>query len=230
MNKKRTRISLGNQVLIGLLTGAVAFAAITQARQRETDALSSLRQSELVRLLDELTLRTETLAEERNALQTELEDLESGVVSQTQALEAAQERIRGLSIQAGVTPVHGPGIEMTIVDDADGLTAQSFVSLVEELRNAGAEAIEVNDARIGTASWFTGEDGVVSLEGRILSAPYTVRAVGNPDAMSVALEMPGGILASFRQLGAQTEINELDDVTIASVRTLTPLSHAKVVE
>lgn len=228
--REKKKLALGTRVIIGLLTGSVAFAAIMQARIRDTDALSSLRQPELVRLLDELTVRTEALTTERDELRAELADLESGVISQTEAAAAAAARIQTLSIQAGVAPVHGPGVEIVVEDEDGGLSAQSLVSLVEELRNAGAEAIEVNGVRIGASSWFADETDGLVLEGEPIESPYIVRAIGDPGAMSVALEMPGGIVSSYRQKGASTEIAELDDVEIMSVRSIAALEQAEVVE
>ncbi|HZK05247.1 MAG TPA: DUF881 domain-containing protein [Actinomycetaceae bacterium] len=218
------------RVLIAVLCGLVAFAAVVQARQRETDTLSTLRQAELVRILDELSTRVEELTSERDTLSRELADLESGVISQTAAAEAAAERVRALSIHAGTIPVHGPGVALEIRDPQRGLKAQSFVSLVEELRNSGAEAIEINDVRLGTNSWFADDEAGISLDGIDIAPPYTVDAIGDPGTIAVALEMPGGVLAAFRTAGAATNLEEIGDIEIHSVRDIPALEHAEIVE
>lgn len=223
MSKTSTRL------LVAVLCGLVGFAVVTQARQRPTDGLAGLRQTELVRILDEMTTRVDDLTTERNQLRAELNELESGVTSHTAALRAAEDRQLTLSIQAGVIPVRGPGIELTVNDPDGKLTAQSFVSLVEELRNSGAEAIEINSVRLGTNSWLVGEGEQISLDGTAIRSPYAVRAIGNADTMSVALEMPGGVLAAFRTAGATTALEEFENVEIWSVRPLAALEYATVV-
>ena len=221
---------LGARVVVALLCGLVGFGVVTQARQRPTDALSGLRQSELVRILDELTTRVDELTAERDTRRGDLAALRSGVTSHTAALQAAEDRLRNLSIQAGVIPVHGPGIELTVEDPGGSLSAQSFVSLMEELRNAGAEAIEINEVRLGTDSWFLDESGRLAVDNQAIATPYTVYAIGNADTMSVALEMPGGVLAAFRTVGATTNLEDRDDVVIQSTRVMQPLTYATVVE
>lgn len=223
-----SRHKTGVRILIALLCGLVAFALVTQTRQRDTEALSSLSQSELIRILDELIARENDLVAERDALTAELASLESGATAQQAAAKAAEERIRTLSIRAGIIPVQGPGITLVIHDPDQRLKARHFVSLVEELRNAGAEAIEVDGVRIGVDSWF--RDDPLVLDGTKLVPSHAVLAIGNPGTLAVALGMPGGVLASFRTEGAVPTVTESELVKIRSTREPRELEHATVIE
>lgn len=218
------------QVIVALLVGLVGFSAATQIRQDESDSLTRLSQTELVRLLDEVGSRIDDLASERDALRAELAELRSGVTSQEAARAAAEQQVLVRSIQAGVVPVHGPGVVVVIEDPRGVVRAQSLVTLIEELRNAGAEAIQLNSVRISTRSWVTQAEEGVEVDGLAAAAPYRVSAIGSPDALSVALEMPGGVLAAIRATGATATLQELDDVQITAVVELTELEHARVIE
>lgn len=218
------------QVVVALLVALVGFSAATQIRQDETDSLDRLTQTQLVRLLDEIGTRIDDLAAERDSLRAELAELRSGVTSQEAARAAAEQQVLLRSIQAGVVPVHGPGIVVTVEDPRGVFRAQSLVTLIEELRNAGAEAIQLNSVRISTRSWVVQADEGVEVDGLAVAPPYRVSAIGSPDALSVALEMPGGVLAAIRATGATTTLQELGDVRIEAVVVLADLEHARVVE
>lgn len=219
-----------SQAIIALLAVFVGFLTATQFRQDEGAELTNMRQADLVRLLDELSTRTDDLSAERDSLRLELDRLESGVTSREAALAAAEEEVTTRSIQAGVVPVHGPGIVLTIADPGGAVRPQLLVGLIEELRNAGAEAIELNAVRIGTDSWIAQGDAGIEVDGVRVQAPYTVQAIGDSNGLKVALEMPGGILAQIRATGASTFVSTADEVVIESVRTVRELEHATVVE
>lgn len=218
------------QVVVALLVALVGFSAATQIQQDESDSLDRLTQTELVRLLDEIGTRIDDLSAERDSLRAELAELRTGVTSQEAARAAAEQQVLVRSIQAGVVPVRGPGIVVTIEDPRGVVRAQSLVTLIEELRNAGAEAIQLNSIRISTRSWVVQAEEGVEVDGLALAPPYRVSAIGSPDSLSVALEMPGGVLAAIRATGATTTLEEHEDVRIEAVVTLTDLEHARVVE
>lgn len=225
----RPRLSR-TQVVVAFLVALVGFSAATQIQQDEADSLSSLSQTELVRLLDEIGTRIDDLSAERDSLRADLAQLRNDVTSQEAARAAAEEQLMVRSVQAGVVPVHGPGIVVTVEDPRGAVRAQSLVTLIEELRNAGAEAIQLNSVRISTTSWVSQTDDGIEVDGLSTSPPYRVSAIGSPDALSVALEMPGGVLSAIRATGATTTLQELDDVRIEAVRVLPDLVHARVVE
>lgn len=207
-------------VLIVLLCIALGFAVVLQVRQTQEDTYATMRQDDLVRLLDELTTRNRELTEEGNALRRELSELESGSSSRAAAQEAAAQQARVQGILAGVLPVEGPGLEVIVRDPDQQLSASTFVTVVEELRNAGAEAIEVNGQRITASSWFATSSTGILVSGTTITQPYTWYAIGDPQTMAAALDIPGGALSSVRSSGATSEVIHHENVEITSVRTL----------
>lgn len=207
--------------LIILLCVAVGFALAVQVRQTHEDTYASMRQDDLVRLLDELAVRNRELTEEGLELRRELSELESGSTSRAAAQEAAAQQARVQGILAGALPVAGPGIEIVVHDPAAQISAPTFVTVLEELRNAGAEAIELNGQRITASSWLgTRADGLV-ISGTDIDPPYVWRAIGDPQTLSVALDIPGGAMASIRGSGAAAEVEQHERLEITSVRSLT---------
>ena len=59
---------------------------------------------------------------------------------------------------AGTVPVTGPGLVVTVEDPNGSVTYDTLIDIVQELRDAGAEAVAVNDIRIGVATAFAERD------------------------------------------------------------------------
>src|SRR5207249_11152939 len=93
-----------------------------------------------------------------------------------------------------------------------------MIDLIEELRDAGAEAIGVNGLRVGASSWFGEDNGDVVLDGHPLVAPYHVAAIGQPATLDGGLAIPGGALDTFRtQKGVTVEVQRLARVDLPAL-------------
>ncbi len=217
------------QVAIGLLFVLLGFGLALQVRSTEqTDGLSTARESDLVRILDDLTSRNERLAAEQRDLQATRDRLASGGDSSALALQEAQQRAQTLGILAGTLPAQGPGVVLTITDPTGKVDAATVLDVVEELRDAGAEAIQVGDVRVVAQTAFVdGPPGDLVVDGRTVRAPYTVVAIGDPHTLSAALRIPGGVVESLRNLGGDGTVDERDSVTITALRPASTPQYAR---
>lgn len=216
--RKRPRLAVTrSHVLVAVLCAALGLALTMQIRQTHSDDLAGLRGDDLVRLLDEITQRNDQLESEQAQLVLDRDDLASGV----DARAVAERNALTQAILAGTIPVQGPGVVVTVREVGKGVPASSWVNLVEELRNAGAEAIEVDGVRVGVSSAFVDTDDGVALDGVVLTSPVVVQAIGDPQTLEVALGIPGGALATLRsQDEATTDLERRDELVIRSVREL----------
>ncbi|MDN5558913.1 MAG: DUF881 domain-containing protein [Ruaniaceae bacterium] len=227
-DRTRSKISVTPMnLLIAILVGTVIFFIVSAMRQEQEANLDSLSEAELVRLFDDVDSRITELTNERVTLQRELEELQSGADTRAAAAEAAAQQEMARKIQAGVVPVVGEGLEIRIVDAGGQLPGQSLVSLVQELRNAAAEAIEINDVRVVGRTSIVQREGVTYVNDTQITSPYTIRAIGDSNMMQVALEMPGGILATIRSRGPFTNLTQEESVEIHSVAELPTFTHAQ---
>ena len=117
------------------------------------------------------------------------------------------------------------------VEDGDRpLEAQVLFNLLEELRNAGAEAIEVNGVRLVTTSYFVDSGGGVVLDGSAIVSPYEWTAIGDPETIDRALEIPGGALPRIREEGGEATTTVSDQVRVDALRIPAEPKHAEPVE
>ncbi|WP_336722901.1 DUF881 domain-containing protein [Cellulosimicrobium cellulans] len=205
-----------SQIVVGVLCALLGFALVVQVSQTQEDQLSSLRQSDLVRLLDDVTQRSGELEDQVSSLESTRDELQSGSGRERAALELAEQQAETLGILSGRLPAEGPGVEIEVVEGAEALDAFALFNVLEELRNAGAEAMEVNGVRLVASSYFEDSaDGVV-VDGQTITSPYRWNVIGDPSTLETALEIPGGAMASLRADGARTTITQQDRVEVAA--------------
>ncbi|WP_236826727.1 MULTISPECIES: DUF881 domain-containing protein [unclassified Blastococcus] len=197
------------------LTVALGFALVVQIRSTAEPAEEDVRsEADLVVLLDELNAREETLREEISRTRQTLEDLGNGSEESGSALEEARSRAEAIGILAGALPASGPGLRMTVQDPDGAVPASVVLGAVQELRGAGAEALQVDGVRVVASSAVTGSPGALRIDGELLSSPYEFRAVGPPAEMEVALSVAGGVIADLGRTGARVQVEQLDDVRV----------------
>ena len=217
-------------IFVGLLCALLGLALVVQFRSTNEDQLASLRQEDLVRLLEEVTARELQLEEEADRLLATRQELTTGTNQARAALEVARTRASVEGILSGRLPAQGPGLRIDIGDTERLLSARDFVNLLEELRNAGAEVIQVGDYRIVTSSTFTNRAGQIFLDGNELPDEVTWLVIGDPATMDRALEIPGGALPRIRQAGATTLVTQSEfPIEITATANLRPPVYAQPV-
>lgn len=219
----RRRRSLRAQLLIALMSVLLGVGVVAQVRQTQGDEFSALRQDDLVRLLDEVTQRNEQLTDERTQLRRDLAALTSGSGDRRLAEDYASLQ----AILAGTVPVEGSGVVVTVDDPEGAVDAQRMVHMLEEMRNAGAEATSVSGQRLTTSSAFTDTAAGLTVNDQPIAAPYEWRVIGSPETLTVALDLPGGALASMRNVGATVTMTERDLVQITAVRDVSDPQYAE---
>ena len=207
-------------VLSLVLALALGFAIVTQVRQTRDQGLETLRADELVRILDDVTQNGQRLGLEIRELERSRDQLAAGATNEGAALDAAQERVDTFAILAGTVAAQGPGVRITITDPEDKVDATLLLDAVQELRDAGAEAIQIGAVRIVASSYFTDTADGIAISGIKVVAPYSIVAIGDPPTMASAMEIPGGVSSSVRRTGGEAIVTSLDSVTIAALHTV----------
>lgn len=229
----RSRVGFGGlAVLLCLLLG---IAIVTQVRQTESgDSLETARPADLLVLLDSLRQREGTLNTEVDELQNTLNALQASGNNDQAAVEAARSRLAALSILVGAVGATGPGVTVTIDDPGPGVSPETMLDVINELRAAGAEAIEVNDAhqsvRVGVDTWIVGAPGSLIVDTKTLSPPYSILAIGDPPTLAAAMNIPGGAEDSVKRVGARMSVQQAARVDVTTLRQPKPHQYAQPVK
>jgi uncharacterized protein YlxW (UPF0749 family) len=214
-------------VLAAVLLGLLGFSLVVQARQTQSNALETLDQSQLVQILDNVNSQSDRLDIEARELQQTQAELRTGSDRAAAAERAARSRLQVLGVLAGTIPASGPGIRLTITDFGQQVSAAMLLDTVQELRDAGAEAIQLGQVRVvASTALVDAGAGRVRVDGVVLTPPYTFLAIGDPQTMSAALDIPGGVLETLHQSGAAGTVRTIDRLTISATRQVTVPRHA----
>jgi uncharacterized protein YlxW (UPF0749 family) len=214
----RPRLTRAN-VFALLLASLLGFALATQVRQTQSQGLEDLRQDELVRILDDITQNGNRLDDEITELEATKDELARSEGNSPEAIAAAQERAETLAILAGTERATGPGITLTISDEGGGVDAATLLDTVQELRDAGAEAMQVGDVRIVASTWFRDGENAIIVDGQQIQAPYRFIVIGDPQTMSSAMEIPGGVSESVRSKGGEVTVLEFSSINVEALHS-----------
>ncbi len=229
------RSRLGFGALAVVLCLVLGVAIVTQARQtRSGDSLDSARPADLLVLLDSLRQREATLNSEVTDLQNTLNSLQASGNTDQAAIQSAQAKLAALSILTGAVGATGRGVTLTIDDPGPGVAPEAMLDVINELRAAGAEAIEINDAhdsvRVGVDTWVVGAPGALTIDNKTLSPPYSILAIGDPPTLAAAMNIPGGAEDSVKRVGARMSVQQADKVDVTTLRQPKPHQYAQPVK
>ncbi|HVE98445.1 MAG TPA: DUF881 domain-containing protein, partial [Mycobacteriales bacterium] len=186
------------------------------------------RQEDLVRILDDLSAREDRLRLEIDALERTRDRLSGDVGQESVALDEARRRAEMLGILAGTLPAAGPGLRLTIEDPAGTVTAEVLLDAIQELRDAGAEAMMLNGVRIVASSHLVREGRGVALDGTTLTAPYRFTVVGESQTLAEAMGIPGGVVDVVASLAdARVVVDPRPRVVVDALRQLRPPVYAR---
>jgi uncharacterized protein YlxW (UPF0749 family) len=209
------------QLVVAVLLALVGFAGVTQVRTTQVDnTYAGLRQQDLIDLLNGLADTTQRAQSEIQKLEATRDDLQSDTRARQAALEQARQQAQVLSILAGTVPVRGPGVTITIQEESGQVRVGSFIDMIEALRTAGAEAMQINsEVRVIAQTAFEDGTGGLLVDGHLIEAPYTVDVIGPPDALIAALRFPDGPQDQFAEDdGAELTFEEVASVDIVTTR------------
>jgi len=204
---------------VAVLLAVTGFAIPVAASAARETAPTGMDTARLVDQVGALGTDGRGLAAEIDRLELERAALASAAPDRT-ALTAVTDRADALAVLAGTVPVAGPGTELTVTDPRGNIGADVFVDLLQELRDAGAEAIELSGVRLVAESYVVNRPGGgLTVDGHAVRAPYTVLAIGDPHTLAEAMRFPGGVLDTVAtREGATARVSELGRLEIRAVR------------
>lgn len=224
-------------VLVAVLLLLLGFAFAVQVRSTQGDSLlTNARQEDLVRILDELSNRNDRLRQEVDTLTATRQRLSSGGGAREAALAEAKRRTQLLGVMAGTVPASGPGVVVRISDPRGSVSASVLLDALEELRNAGAEAVELQGAdgfgklvgvRIVAQSSLEDSSAGIVVDGTALVGPYQFLAIGDPGTLAGAMAIPGGVEDAVRQQGGAAEVSRPATVRVTALRAVKPPRYAR---
>lgn len=138
------------------------------------------------------------------------------------AMKNELEKVRNFS---GYENVSGPGIIVTMSDSQEkvqpGEDPQWYLihdfdilSVVNELKAAGAEAITINDERISATSNIRCGGPTINIDGKRHAIPFVIKAIGDPKKLEAVILAPDSVIEPMVIYGIQINVRKVEKLVL----------------
>jgi uncharacterized protein YlxW (UPF0749 family) len=173
----------------------LGFLVVVQLNsQTANNALNNLTLQELGELVGNLTTRNDQLRREVSTLERQRDGVASTVERGDSSVAQIRSDLNRVLAWSGALGVSGPGVRVTVTGELPGSAVETVLN---ELRNAGAEAVSIGSIRVVPGVVVSGPPGSLMATGVPLSDPVEIFAVGQPETLAGSLTRSGGPIAQL---------------------------------
>ncbi len=229
---------------IGIVCLIMAFLVTLQIKSVIYNHATSSEESKqvelLVKQLNDLRLKNEQLTEMNSTLRFDIQSFKEEAANNSDSAKTILSQLERAEILAGMTKVEGSGVIVTVKDSSKSnlegdlnnyvIHDGDLLTIVNELRDAGAEALSINNERILATSEIRCAGSTVSVNNNRYSFPFTIKAIGDPVNLENALKMRGGVYETLTLWGLEIEINKASDIEIPAYDGMLNFKYAKQVK
>lgn len=199
--------------VMALVLGALLAVSLKTQQSIRSTSLPSNRFFGLAAAYRDQQEQLKMANEEISKLRERTTQYENEMASASEKTKLLNNALREAKFLAGLTPVEGPGVEVVLQDSKKRPPANSPIDIenyiihdsdlqrvVNELHAAGAEAVSINGQRIIATTAIRCVGPTIQVNGIALSSPYVIHAIGDPDTLMGALNLPQGVLTDIQAI------------------------------
>ncbi len=242
--EKKQKFQLSMSIVILILVFAVTWQIKGVRKNNAVEGQFSKRIETLQKDYKSELDKNEKLLQQVLELQNDLTKYREQVSESGGAAKILKEELNRAETIAGLTDVSGQGITVVIKDGSNqkvgenivydsgyGIVHDSYLlTILNELRASGAEALSVNDERILATSEIRCAGPTVSVNNTKLAAPFEIKAIGNPETLENALRMPDGAIDQAAWYGVDVTIKRSNKLLIKKYTGASTFKYVQVVE
>lgn len=221
MKEKKAYIAIA---LVCVVLASAITLQIRTMKNENSEVAQSFANSELKDTLLEWKEKADKAEEDLEKSVSQLEKIRQDTTANDNTSKEKQEELKKYNMITGLTDVEGNGIILTVSDSSTSNTTMDLSNLivhdtdlrnlVNELANAGAEAISINDERIVNSSCVTCAGNVIQINGKRVGSPFEIKAIGNPESLYGAITRPGGYTSMLKSRSIQTDAKKMTNIQI----------------
>lgn len=232
-------------IIIGIMCFVIAASICVQ--YRSVQSYMTVGEAS-VQSMAENKLRDQVLKEQENynklslqaqQAQEELEALRKDAASNSEEAKALEEELTELNRLIGYTDITGKGVIITLEDseaNSSNYTSDSIihdmdlVEVVNELFNAGASAISINDQRIVSLTAITCNGNIVKINNEKITVPFVIKAIGSPEGLRGTMVRPSGYLDLMESAGIKVKVEKSENIIVPKYTGTYQYNYLQVVE
>lgn len=222
-NMKRGKITMAVAISIACFALVlVMFMQFKIVNQTDITAIENMRETELRTELANWKAKYEETETKYQETTAKIEEYKQTKQSNEETEKVVDTELEQVNMTLGKTDVEGEGIEVFLreskSEELGEIKADNLLLIVNSLKQAGAEAISINDERIINMSDIVTIDGssnsFIKVNGQRILAPYVIKAIGNQTYLESALLGNGGQVDEMKKLGYDVSINKVNRLKI----------------
>jgi uncharacterized protein YlxW (UPF0749 family) len=209
-------------ISIGLscfILSMVVFMQFKMVNETDITSIENMRETELRTALAEWKEKTSDVEERYDAVESKISEYENQEKSDKETSELLESELEQVNLLLGKTDVQGEGIVITLKDTEDAdtdINADDLLVIVNALKLAGAEAIEINKERIINMSDIVEINNTfIKVNGQRILGPYVIKAIGNKEYLQSSLLGNGGYVEELKKYGFEVSIEQSNKVSIS---------------
>ena len=219
-NLKKGKITM--TITIAIACFALALVMTMQFKiVNETDitSIENMREAELRTELANWKAKYEETNKKYLETVAKIEEYKQNQQSNEETEKLVNEELEQVNLILGKTDVQGNGIEVILRDtdneEIGSITAANLLIIINALKQAGAEAISINDERIVNMSDIVDiNNSFIKVNGQRILAPYVIKAIGNQTYLESSLLGNGGYVDELKKIGHDVSIEKIDKLKI----------------
>lgn len=196
----------------------IIFMQFKMVHETDITSIDTMRESELRKELASWKSKYEDVEQKYTEVSEKLKSYKEESNNDLETKKKLEDELSELNLILGKTNVVGPGITITIKDgdgDTAKVTAEELLIIVNNLKDAGAEAISVNEKRIVDQSYIVDvSTNFIKANGQRIVPPYVIKAIGNSAYLESALLGNGGYAEELKALGKEVTITSDNKINI----------------
>ena len=236
-----------NKKVVSLVLGFMCFALTLgiciQIRTVNNSNSTVSNNREENQLRAEVLKYKEKYENQAKAVERAEEELEKERQKSTQnsdELQEKEDKIQESNKMIGLAEAKGPGIIITLKDSKKDIKNalnpselvvhdEDVLNVINELKNAGAEAISINDQRVIPTTGIICGGNIIEINKEKVGVPFVIKAIGLPEQLA-ALDRPYGYLYWLKEDGIQVSLERSEDITIPKYTGTITYNYAKTIE
>ena len=194
-----------------LILTMLIFMQVKAISQTDISELEIMRESELKTELTSLKTKYEETAIKIKEINEKILEYEEAAIEGKEASMLLQKELKETNDLLGRNSVTGEGIVIKMSNTVTNrVNTEDLLELVNLLKNAGAEAISINEQRIVYDSYIADltDENYITVKGQRITAPYTIKAIGDSTKLESTLLGNGGYVEELRNYGFKVDITK----------------------
>jgi len=202
--------------IISFVLVCVMFMQFKVVQETDIAEIESMREDELQEALSEWKEKYEETAAKLEDTKSKINEYKEKSKNSKETEELVKKELDEANIISGKTDVSGNGVKITLTDNNEKeYTSKDLVSLINELKAAGAEAISINNERITNLTDIVDiSNKYILVNSNKVSSPYTVLAIGDENYLKSALNIKNGYIDTKQKEGYTISVESKNNIKI----------------